>query len=150
MAKKEQSARFHAGTLTDGWKWFGAHPAEKRGKTGWEFRVWAPHAKSVSVVGDFNDWNNNLSDLLRKTLRVKEVFDELSGQDDRKKPFFPGLTGKVPKPLPARTFPALFPFFRLDRIYVRGFMVNSASVMQGAPWTALSDHVPLVASLRTE
>ena len=26
MAKKEQSARFHAGTLTDGWKWFGAHP----------------------------------------------------------------------------------------------------------------------------
>lgn len=110
----------------------------------------APDDAPVIIAGDFNDWNNNLSDLLRKTLRVKEVFDELSGQDDRKKPFFPGLTGKVPKPLPARTFPALFPFFRLDRIYVRGFMVNSASVMQGAPWTALSDHVPLVASLRTE
>ena len=110
----------------------------------------APDDAPVIIAGDFNDWNNNLSDLLRKTLRVKEVFDELSGQGDRKKPFFPGLTGKVPKPLPARTFPALFPFFRLDRIYVRGFMVNSASVMQGAPWTALSDHVPLVASLRTE
>lgn len=73
MAKKEQSARFHAGTLTDGWKWFGAHPAEKRGKTGWEFRVWAPHAKSVSVVGDFNDWKRSAA-RLRKNGEVWEGF----------------------------------------------------------------------------
>ena len=73
MAKKEQSARFHAGTLTDGWKWFGAHPAEKRGKTGWEFRVWAPHAKAVSVVGDFNDWNRSAA-RLRKNGEVWEGF----------------------------------------------------------------------------
>ena len=87
---------------------------------------------------------------MRKALRVKEVFDEMGEQEEGKKTFFPRLTGKVPKPLPARTFPALFPFFRLDRIYVRGFRVDSARVMQGAPWTALSDHAPLVASLRTE
>lgn len=56
----------------------------------------APDDAPVIIAGDFNDWNNNLSDLLRKTLRVKEVFDELSGQDDRKKPFFPGLTARFP------------------------------------------------------
>ena len=32
MAKNDQAARFHGGTLTDGWRWFGAHPAKRRGK----------------------------------------------------------------------------------------------------------------------
>ena len=73
------------------------------------------------------------------------------GRTTGKSPFSRGSTGKVPKPLPARTFPALFPFFRLDRIYVRGFHGPTLQAsMQGAPWTALSDHVPLIASLRTE
>jgi 1,4-alpha-glucan branching enzyme len=31
----------------------GAHPTD----TGTRFRVWAPHADAVSVVGDFNDWD---------------------------------------------------------------------------------------------
>ncbi|MDO4314908.1 MAG: 1,4-alpha-glucan branching protein GlgB [Oscillospiraceae bacterium] len=66
MAKNEQAERFHAGTLTDGWRWFGAHPAEKRGRQGWSFRVWAPHAKSVSVVGDFNKWDQDANRLTRK------------------------------------------------------------------------------------
>ena len=57
MARNEQAVRFHAGTLSDGWKWLGAHPAEKHGQSGWMFRVWAPHATAVSVVGDFNQWN---------------------------------------------------------------------------------------------
>ena len=34
----------------------GAHPAEENGEEGTYFSVWAPHAKSVSVVGNFNDW----------------------------------------------------------------------------------------------
>ncbi len=69
MAKKEkldQAAQFHSGTLTDGWRWFGTHPAERRGKAGWMFRVWAPHAQSVSVVGDFNSWNQGANCLTRK------------------------------------------------------------------------------------
>ncbi|MEI3348310.1 MAG: 1,4-alpha-glucan branching protein GlgB [Dysosmobacter sp.] len=66
MAKQKEADLFHAGTLTDGWKWFGAHPEERRGRKGWMFRVWAPHAKAVSVVGDFNDWNQKANKLSRK------------------------------------------------------------------------------------
>ena len=42
MAKYDQAERFHAGTLTDGWRWFGSHPDKKNGAEGWTFRVWAP------------------------------------------------------------------------------------------------------------
>ena len=66
MAKQKEADLFHAGTLTDGWKWFGTHPEERRGRKGWVFRVWAPHAKAVSVVGDFNNWNQKANKLSRK------------------------------------------------------------------------------------
>lgn len=66
MAMKKEAERYHAGQMTDGWHWFGAHPAQRRGKDGWLFRVWAPHAKSVSVVGDFNEWNPKANRLVRK------------------------------------------------------------------------------------
>ena len=35
----------------------GAHLAEEDGKAGTYFSVWAPNARSVSVVGDFNNWD---------------------------------------------------------------------------------------------
>ncbi len=35
----------------------GAHPVVIKGEKGVLFTVWAPNAKSVSVVGDFNKWN---------------------------------------------------------------------------------------------
>ena len=35
----------------------GAHFMEQNGKAGVRFAVWAPHAKAVSVVGDFNAWD---------------------------------------------------------------------------------------------
>ena len=37
--------------------------------------------------------------------------------------------------------------FQLDRIYVRGFKVESAQVLHGAMWAKLSDHAPIVANL---
>ena len=37
----------------------GSHPIEVNGEKGTYFAVWAPTAKSVSVVGDFNDWQGN-------------------------------------------------------------------------------------------
>ena len=41
----------------DCYHFMGAHPAEENGQAGWMFRVWAPNARAVSVVGDFNGWN---------------------------------------------------------------------------------------------
>jgi 1,4-alpha-glucan branching enzyme len=48
---------FHEGTLYEGYKVFGAHFDQVEGKDGFRFTVWAPNALSVSVVGDFNDWD---------------------------------------------------------------------------------------------
>ena len=36
----------------------GSHPIEVDGIKGTYFAVWAPSAKAISVVGDFNDWNH--------------------------------------------------------------------------------------------
>ncbi len=48
---------FYQGKNYEAWKFFGVHSRKKgRGKF-YTFRVWVPNAVSVSVVGDFNDWN---------------------------------------------------------------------------------------------
>ena len=39
------------------YEYFGVHKATKRKKDGVIFRVWAPNAAAVSVVGDFNNWD---------------------------------------------------------------------------------------------
>ncbi|HEX4033661.1 MAG TPA: 1,4-alpha-glucan branching protein GlgB [Solirubrobacteraceae bacterium] len=38
----------------------GAHPRELEGVAGTAFAVWAPAARAVSVVGDFNSWDGRL------------------------------------------------------------------------------------------
>jgi len=58
-----------------------------------------------------------------------------------------GMTGGSTLLPPPRTFPAAFPWLRLDRIYQRGFAVRSARVLRGKPWTHYSDHAPLLAEL---
>lgn len=48
---------FGQGTHYELYKKMGAHVVEDGSVTGTYFAVWAPHASSVSVVGDFNDWD---------------------------------------------------------------------------------------------
>ena len=48
---------FHAGNSTRAYDLLGAHRSYMFGQLGVVFRVWAPNAASVSVVGDFNYWN---------------------------------------------------------------------------------------------
>lgn len=43
----------------------GAHYTEIEGQEGIMFRVWAPNAVRVSVVGDFNDWNGKIHPMIR-------------------------------------------------------------------------------------
>lgn len=62
MAKKEQSPlqdmmwRFSEGTETHLQDFLGSHPASRDGQEGYLFRVWAPHAKAVHLMGEFNGW----------------------------------------------------------------------------------------------
>ena len=49
---------FHHGRNFKTYEFLGAHFVILNKKRGFVFRVWAPHAESVSVVGDFNDWNS--------------------------------------------------------------------------------------------
>ena len=50
---------FHQGTAAKAYEIMGAHPAASSGKEGYLFRVWAPKAKKVAVMGDFNQWNSS-------------------------------------------------------------------------------------------
>ncbi len=47
---------FHQGNHARLYEKMGAHRIHRKGKTGTLFRVWAPGAESVSVIGDFNGW----------------------------------------------------------------------------------------------
>lgn len=107
----------------------------------------APNGEPVIIAGDFNDWRNTLSDKLRDKLGVTEVFDEV-GTGTALGGMVRTLVGAKRKAAPARTFPAALPCFRLDRIYVRGFMVDAAEVLHGPVWAKLSDHAPIVATLK--
>lgn len=50
---------FHQGTNYKAYEFMGSHSAKRKGVSGAIFRVWAPHALSVSIVGDFNEWDRN-------------------------------------------------------------------------------------------
>jgi len=47
----------HAGTHDRAYEQLGAHVTEVQGVSGVVFAVWAPNARRVSVVGDFNHWD---------------------------------------------------------------------------------------------
>ncbi len=47
---------YHQGTNYRSYKFFGAHPEKRNGKEGYIFRVWAPRATEISIVGTFNNW----------------------------------------------------------------------------------------------
>ena len=48
---------FHQGENSHAYEFFGSHRDVQDGKPGAVFRVWAPNARSVSVVGDFDHWD---------------------------------------------------------------------------------------------
>ena len=70
MDKKSQSEKnnvndlpsylFHQGTNFNAQDYLGVHGKEiGDGRFEYSFRVWAPGAESVSVVGDFSSWDQN-------------------------------------------------------------------------------------------
>src|SRR3712207_3751376 len=51
---------YNEGTHRRIWERLGAHPRTVDGVAGVAFAVWAPNARRVSVVGDFNNWDGRL------------------------------------------------------------------------------------------
>jgi len=85
-----------------------------------------PENEPLLMAGDFNDWRMHLSKPLADELGIEEAFFSLEGQH-------------------ARSFPAIRPSLRVDRVYFRGMDVCEVQCLQGKPWRMLSDHVPLFA-----
>ena len=56
-AKSDFIYHYHNGSSTHAWEFLGCHPEQRDKVDGFVFRVWAPNARSVAVVGDFNFWN---------------------------------------------------------------------------------------------
>ena len=62
MSGQMEQYLFHRGEYRQAYEYFGAHPT--RNST--VFRIWAPSAKSVAIVGDFNDWTAREEDYCHK------------------------------------------------------------------------------------
>ena len=66
---------FAEGKHYDVYEKFGAHPMTIDGVKGTYFAVWAPHARRVSVVGDFNMWDGGLNPMqMMQTSGIYELF----------------------------------------------------------------------------
>jgi len=55
-------------------EFMGSHPDTDGGQAGYRFRVWAPHAAQVSIIGDFNGWNDMADPMLNIGWGVWEGF----------------------------------------------------------------------------
>lgn len=82
-----------------------------------------PAHEPVIVAGDFNDWRKR-ADRVLANCGMREAFVEEHGAY-------------------ARSFPARWPIFCLDRVYVRNVTTRNAQVYSRQPWSHLSDHAPL-------
>ena len=58
--------QFHGECSEHTYRFLGCHRLEENGEVKYVFRVWAPRASGVSVVGDFNFWNEQ--DLLMQKI----------------------------------------------------------------------------------
>lgn len=65
---------FHQGKNYEAFEFFGSHPAENGGQKGVVFRVWAPKAKSVSLVCDDNNWDRDKNPMERVADGIWEIF----------------------------------------------------------------------------
>lgn len=58
---------FHTEKYYESYNIFGAHIVTEDEMRGVRFTVWAPHAKAMSVVGDFNEWDYEQHKMLQVT-----------------------------------------------------------------------------------
>lgn len=64
---------FHTTYATDAYRYLGSHIENHEKPNDVTFRVYAPHAQAISVVGDFNGWNIHLHPMRLLTHGIWEI-----------------------------------------------------------------------------
>ena len=82
MDRQEALRTFTTGENFHLQHYLGAHQDEVDGQSGYTFRVWAPNAQSVHLIGDFTDWYENQIPMARNEGGVWEVFTDLPKEGD--------------------------------------------------------------------
>ncbi len=67
--------------FADGYKFLGLNYDEK--KKGWWYREWAPQAKSLALVGDFNNWDREANSMVKGAEGIWELFLDDATYSDR-------------------------------------------------------------------
>jgi 1,4-alpha-glucan branching enzyme len=65
---------FHEGTHVRCYEFLGAHVMEVKGVRGVHFTLWAPHARAVRVIGDFNGWQGQEHELSKVSDEIWSLF----------------------------------------------------------------------------
>ena len=73
-AAEKRSELFYSGRDCRAFDYMGAHPFVQDSEQGYLFRVYAPEAEKVSVMGEFNDWNRNADYMTRDEQGIWEKF----------------------------------------------------------------------------
>ncbi len=71
---EKHSQLFYSGRDCRAYEFMGAHPTEQDGEKGYLFRVYAPEAEKVSVMGEFNSWNREANYMTRDEQGIWEAF----------------------------------------------------------------------------
>ena len=87
---------FGQGNHYEIYKKLGAHLTEKDGVAGTYFAVWAPRAKSVKLIGDFNNWDGKDHEMTRlEPLGIYELFVPGVGEGNIYKYLIDGADGNL-------------------------------------------------------
>ena len=81
---QESLQKFHAGQCDNAYEFMGCHAETRDGQEGWVFRVWAPNARAVSVIGEFNFWNTE--DLYMTRLDEGGVWEAFPSMPEKDNP----------------------------------------------------------------
>ena len=73
-AVEKRSELFYSGRDCRAFDYMGAHPFVQDGEQGYLFRVYAPEAEKVSVMGEFNDWKRDADYMTRDEQGIWEKF----------------------------------------------------------------------------